>query len=169
MVRGARPPAALASQATWQHRARLARPLGADSPLPWRSVTACERRVRGAEQLTTAAIQEFHGRVQRCVARCQDRAHEMLPSGQPSEKEVGKAQVRERKGSRGRPAPGRPAPAGGAGPWLSCPRSEGNPRRGLQPAAASHSEGPPSHAGISGAVRCRLCGRVRKAAAQAAA
>ena len=41
---------------------------------------------------TSALLQDFQARMQRCVQRCQDEVQETLPT-QPSDREIAKAQV----------------------------------------------------------------------------
>ncbi|GAB4819062.1 hypothetical protein N2152v2_006108 [Parachlorella kessleri] len=51
----------------------------------------CERKVAIAQQVCNVTMQDFQGRLQRCMQRCQDQVQDSLPSS-PSEKDIAKAQ-----------------------------------------------------------------------------
>lgn len=94
------PGAAQQRAAGSQHCAQSLRPALRVAPppnplplLPPHSVAGCERKPAIAQQVCSVAMQDFQGRLQRCVQRCQDQAQESLPSN-PSQKDISKAQVR---------------------------------------------------------------------------
>ena len=67
------------------------------------STERCQARVRAAEQMLAAQLNDFHGRISRCAQRCQDTAQESLRSdANPQEGE--RAQVRASCSSKKRPS-----------------------------------------------------------------
>jgi hypothetical protein len=56
------------------------------------SVARCQSKIQAAEQMMSAKLNDFQGRLSRCAARCQDKAQESLRST-PSEAQATKAQV----------------------------------------------------------------------------
>lgn len=63
------------------------------TPMVLCSAQRCSMKTQAAEQMLGAKMNDFHGRISRCAARCEDLAKETMGS-EPSQKVASKAQVR---------------------------------------------------------------------------
>jgi hypothetical protein len=58
------------------------------------SVQRCSMKPQAAEQMMSAKLNDFQGRISRCAARCDDQVKDSMGS-QPSEQDAHRAQVRQ--------------------------------------------------------------------------